>query len=148
DGRDVSKEIRQPFVTNLIHHIAGSPSVRKKMVQLQRKIARGGNTVAEGRDVGTIVFPNADKKFYLDADVQERAKRRLTEVKQNDNKITVEQIAAELNQRDYKDIKRAVSPLKRANDAIYIDTTNLTVEEVVKTLLEELGFLGSNIEQS
>lgn len=148
DGRDVSKEIRQPFVTNLIHHIACSPSVRKKMVQLQRKIARGGNTVAEGRDVGTIVFPNADKKFYLDADVQERAKRRLTEVKQNDNKITVEQIAAELNQRDYKDIKRAVSPLKRANDAIYIDTTNLTVEEVVKTLLEELGFLGSNIEQS
>ncbi|HHT9126026.1 MAG TPA: (d)CMP kinase [Candidatus Brocadiia bacterium] len=148
DGRDVSKEIRQPFVTNLIHHIAGSPSVRKKMVQLQRKIARGENTVAEGRDVGTIVFPNADKKFYLDADVQERAKRRLAEAKQNDNKITVEQIAAELNQRDYKDIKRAVSPLKRANDAIYIDTTNLTVEEVVKTLLEELGFLGSNIEQS
>lgn len=138
DGRDVSKEIRQPLVTSLVHHVAGSPSVRKKMVQLQRKIAQGGNTVVEGRDIGTIVFPNADKKFYLDADVQERAKRRFAELKQSNNEITVAQIAAELNQRDYKDIKRVVSPLKRADDAVYIDTTGLTVEDVVKTLLTYL----------
>ncbi len=141
DGRDVSKEIRRTIVTNLVHHIAGSPSVRKKMVRLQRKIAHGGNTVAEGRDIGTIVFPDADKKFYLDADVQERAKRRFAELKSNENvsgEITVAQVAAELNQRDYKDIKRAVSPLRRADDAVYIDTTNLTVEEVVKTLLRQV----------
>ncbi|HLG28866.1 MAG TPA: (d)CMP kinase, partial [Candidatus Brocadiales bacterium] len=141
DGRDVSKEIRRTIVTNLVHHIAGSPSVREKMVRLQRKIAYGGNTVAEGRDIGTIVFPDADKKFYLDADVQERAKRRFAELKSNENvsgEITVAQVSAELNQRDYKDIKRAVSPLRRADDAVYIDTTNLTVEEVVKTLLRQI----------
>ncbi len=141
DGRDVSKEIRRPIVTNLVHHIAGSPRVREKMVRLQRKIAHGGNTVAEGRDIGTIVFPDADKKFYLDADVQERAKRRFAELKPNENvsgEITVAQVATELNQRDYKDIKRAVSPLRRADDAVYIDTTNLTVEEVVKTLLRQI----------
>lgn len=135
DGRNVSSEIREPLVTSLVHHIAGSASIRKKMVQLQRKIALGGNTVAEGRDIGTIVFPDADKKFYLDADAQERAKRRFAELKQNDDEITVTQVAAELNQRDHKDIKRDVSPLRRADDAVYIDTTNLTVEEVVKTLL-------------
>lgn len=138
DGRNVSKEIRQPSVTNLVHHVAGSPSVRKKMVQLQRKIAQGGNAVVEGRDIGTIVFPDADKKFYLDADVGERAKRRFTELKQRDNEITVAHVTAELNQRDYKDIKRAVSPLKRADDAVYINTTGLTVEDVVKTLLTYL----------
>lgn len=135
DGQDVSKEIRQPSVTNLVHHIAGFPGVREKMVLLQRRIAGEGNTVAEGRDIGTIVFPNADKKFYLDADIQERAKRRFAEVKQNDNRITIAQVAAELNQRDYKDIKRTVSPLRQADDAIYINTTSLSVEEVVKTLL-------------
>ncbi len=138
DGRDVSDEIRQPSVTNLVHYIAGSSGVRKKMVRLQRKIAEGGNTVAEGRDIGTIVFPDADKKFYLDADVQERAKRRFAELRQNDNKITVAQVAAELNRRDDNDIKRTVSPLRRANDAVYINTTSLTAEEVVKILIKQV----------
>jgi cytidylate kinase len=135
DGRDVSNEIRQPLVTEHVHYIAGSPGVRKKMVQLQRKIGEGGNTVAEGRDIGTIVFPDADKKFYLDADVQERAKRRFAELKQDNNEVTVTQVAAELKQRDDRDINRDVSPLRRADDAIHIDTTSQTVGEVVETLL-------------
>lgn len=148
DGRDVSSEIRKPLVTDHVHFIAGSPGIRKKMVQFQRKIAQGGNTVAEGRDIGTIVFPDADTKFYLDADAQERAKRRFAEIKQNDDEVTVAQIAVELNQRDDKDIKRDVSPLRRADDAVYVDTTGLTVEEVVKTLLKHLpSFEKGNVKE-
>lgn len=135
DGEDVSLSVRTPEVTNNVKHIARVPGVRQEMVALQRAIGRRGGAVLEGRDIGTVVFPGADYKFYLDARVRERAIRRYKELSQLGQKVTLEEIEKDVVIRDESDMKRPVGALKQAHDAIYVDMTALTIDGVVDKLL-------------
>ena len=138
DDVNVTKEIRLPFVTENIHYISNNEFIRGKMVELQRRFAEGENIVAEGRDMGSVVFPDADKKIYLDADIEKRAERRYSELKAFDGKSKLFKVVEDLKQRDYQDLTRDVAPLKQVDDAFYLDTTRLTREEVVAILIEEI----------
>ncbi|MFQ5687837.1 MAG: (d)CMP kinase [Candidatus Scalindua sp.] len=138
DGVNVTREIRQPSITENIHHVSSLEFVRKKMVKLQRDVARGKDIVAEGRDMCTVVFPDADKKIYMDADIRERAKRRHSEIKTYGDKSDINNVVEDLNQRDHRDSTRQFAPLKRVPDAFYLDTTNLNAEEVVDILIKEI----------
>ena len=138
DGVNVTKEIRQTSITENIHHVSGLEFVRKKMVKLQRDFARGKDIVAEGRDMCTVVFPDADKKVYMDADIRERAKRRHSELETND-KSDINNVVEDISQRDHRDSTRQFAPLKRVPDAFYLDTTNLEAEGVVDILIKEIG---------
>ena len=131
---DVSAEIRGPAVSNAVSTVAALPHVREAMVPLQKGVAVDGGVVAEGRDIGTVVFPEADVKFYLDADPAERARRRADERGQGD----VESVQREIDARDRDDTRRAVAPLRAAADAVVIDTTALDLDEVVERLVTEV----------
>lgn len=144
DGRNVTKEIRSPAVTNNTHHISGKPGVRAMLVDLQRKIASKGYTVAEGRDIGTVVFPHAEKKFFLDASIEIRAKRRFRERETPDNENSLDSVIRDIELRDQRDTTRKESPLKISDDSIYIDTTNLTINEVIHRILKEVHPLIKN----
>jgi len=135
NGKDVTQRIRDIEVTNSVSFIAKVPGVREVMVQLQREFGRHNNIVVEGRDIGTVVFPNAEKKFYLDADFTERARRRIKELGETHSKLNEQEIATDLEKRDNQDLTRAVAPLKKAADAINIDTTPLSIEQVVDKIL-------------
>ncbi|MBU1124978.1 MAG: (d)CMP kinase [Candidatus Omnitrophica bacterium] len=135
DGRDVSIEIRQPQVTKYVSDIARIKEVREVMVELQRQLGKKGNVVLDGRDIGTVVFPDAKKKFYLDADFKERVNRRLKELQLIGTPVTFEDVAADLKNRDTIDSTREVAPLKKADDAISIDTTSMSIEAVVEKVL-------------
>lgn len=135
DGRDVSKEIREPRVAKFVSDIAKIKGVRILMLELQRKLGKEKNSVLDGRDIGTIVFPDAEKKFYIDAFPEERVNRRYKELKQAGQDITLEDVEIDLSNRDKIDSTREFAPLKKAKDAIYIDTTNLSIDEVVEKLL-------------
>jgi len=141
DGVNVTKEIRLPSVTNNIHYISDTPGVRQRMVKLQRKFASEGNTVAEGRDMGTVVFPQAERKFFLDADVEERARRRYVEFAPANKKISYNDVIKDIETRDRRDTTRNNSPLVKGDDAIYINTTKLSIEEVFGIILKELAFI-------
>lgn len=135
NGRDVSKTIREEEVTKMVSPVSVIPMVREKMLTLQRKMAEGKNIIMEGRDIGTVVFPNADVKIYLDASPEERARRR---VKQNQEKgidSTYEEVLRNIMDRDQRDLNREIAPLKQAEDAIYIDTSNMTIDEVVDKIV-------------
>ncbi|MDD4980544.1 MAG: (d)CMP kinase [Candidatus Omnitrophica bacterium] len=134
DREDVTAEIRQPRITRLVSDIAKIKEVRQVMLGLQRKLGEAENSVLDGRDIGTVVFPDADKKFYLDAQFSERVKRRHKELRESGQEITPEEVDADLRNRDTIDSTREFAPLKKADDAIYIDTTNLTIEEVVNKI--------------
>jgi cytidylate kinase len=108
------------------------------MVKLQRKLGESRDAVLDGRDIGTVVFPDAGKKFYIDADFQERVRRRYKELKGLGQEVTLADIEKDLHNRDTIDSTRAVAPLKQAPDAIYIDTTNMSIKEVVNKLLAEI----------
>ncbi|MDO8662572.1 MAG: (d)CMP kinase [Candidatus Omnitrophota bacterium] len=138
DGRDVSSAIRQPVITQFVSDIAKIGDVRKVMVGLQRKLGGQGDAVLDGRDIGTVVFPDAHKKFYVDADFKERVNRRYKEALGLGQNLTFEEVAEDLSNRDNIDSNRKVAPLKQADDAIYVDTTNLSIEEVVDKLLKEI----------
>ena len=139
DGKDVSKDIRTPELTGNVKFIARVPGVRAHMVELQRKVAsQGSGAVLEGRDIGTVVFPQAKNKFYLDASVDERAKRRCKELKEDGQSVDAEQIKRDILIRDESDKTRKVAPLKEAKDAVRIDTTNLSIEEVVDRIISML----------
>jgi len=132
DGIDVTGQIRAPEVTANAHYVASSVKVRDRLVQMQRQFAAGREkVVTEGRDQGTVVFPEADIKFYLTAEVAERARRRQAELGDKN----LEKIQRAIEERDKSDSSRKVAPLKPANDAIVLDTTGLTIEEVVERLL-------------
>ncbi|MCM8790854.1 MAG: (d)CMP kinase [Candidatus Omnitrophica bacterium] len=135
DGEDVSLDIRTPELTNKVKHVARIPSVRAEMVKQQRAIGERSGAVLEGRDIGTVVFPDAKFKFYLDADVEERARRRYKELVEANQKVEFEDIKKDVLLRDESDMKRDVGALKKAADAIFVDTTHLSVEEVVNRLL-------------
>jgi len=138
DARDVSREIREPVITKFVSDIAKIKEIREVMLQLQRELGKTKNSVLDGRDIGTVVFPDADKKFYLDADFKERAARRFKELKEMGQKITLQEIENDVSNRDTIDSTRKVAPLRKADDAIYIDTTKMTIAEVVNTLLEKI----------
>lgn len=138
DGKDVSKAIRQQSLTEKVSYVAKIPAVRTEMVKLQRRLAKSSKgAVLEGRDIGTVVFPNTKYKFYLDARVKKRIKRRFKELKTMGQEVMVEEIAKDINSRDRCDMTRSVAPLTRAKDAIYIDTTDFGVEEVVEKIAEK-----------
>ena len=139
DGRDVSQAIRTEELTNQVHYAARIPGVREQMVKRQRQIAIGRRVIAEGRDIGTVVFPDADRKFYLDASVQTRAQRRYKELKHKNQESDLEAIGEDIKIRDARDKGREIAPLKKAEDAVCIDTTDLTIDEVVNLIIEKLA---------
>jgi len=135
NGMDVTTRIRENDVTKSVSFIARAPRVRAIMVELQRAFSKNHNIVVEGRDIGTVVFPNAEKKFYLDADFKERAKRRIKELKETKPDTNEQEITQDLEYRDNQDLNRKVAPLKKAGDAVCIDTTPLNIEQVVDKIL-------------
>ena len=134
DGEDVTKEIRSKEVTLIVSPISSIVKVRELMVDIQRKIARGKDVVMEGRDITTVVFPNAKYKFYLDASIESRARRRYKENQEKGIDMTYEEVLDNIKKRDYNDMHKEVGSLTRTTDQIYIDTTNLTVADEVKII--------------
>lgn len=135
DKEDVSLEIRKPIVTQKVSSIAKIPGIRAQMVKLQREFGKKNDIVVEGRDIGTVVFPKAYKKFYLDADFSERIRRRMGDFKALGQDITIKEVEDDLRKRDHADMTRKVGPLKQAKDAILLDTTNLAIEQVIEKVL-------------
>ena len=136
DDIDVTVDIRKPEVTKRVCYIAKVGEVRECMVALQREMGKEGGVVLEGRDIGTVVFPNADRKIYLDAGIGERARRRYKELKEQGFGINVDEIEKKLRSRDEKDKGRKVAPLRVADGAIIIDTTHMNIEQVVEEILK------------
>ncbi len=136
DGKDVSLEIRQPRITQVVSDVSKIKGVRQVLVKMQRELGQKGNCVLEGRDIGTVVFPHAEKKFFIDATADVRVSRRFKELKGLNQDIAENDVAKDLSNRDKIDSTREVSPLRKAEDAIYIDTTKLSIEEVVSKMLE------------
>lgn len=138
DGTDVTQSIRTPEVTNAIKCLDGIPEVREKMVSLQRAIATQGSTVAEGRDMGTVVFPSAFAKFFVDASLEERTRRRAEELTQKNIPFNADELRAEINLRDENDRNRKVSPLRPATDAIIIDTSDMSLDEAQSEIIAHI----------
>jgi len=138
NGQDVSEEIREPRISNHVSTVAKVKEVRDCMVAHQRRMGEKGGVVLEGRDIGTVVFPHADIKFYVVANVQERARRRQIELKEMGIEVSLEKLVKDLGQRDFVDQSREVSPLKPAVDAIRIDSTNLTIQEKTDLALSHI----------
>lgn len=137
DGADVTDEIRTPEVTANARHAASAPKVRAKLVEMQRKLAaEKEKVVTEGRDQGTVAFPDAGVKFFLTADARTRAQRRQAEMPDADREQDIDQVRRAIEARDKSDRDREVGPLRPADDAIIVDTTGLTIEQVVRTLLD------------
>jgi CMP/dCMP kinase len=134
DGVDVSRQVRLPVVTQFVSDIAKIKGVRQVMLKLQRSLGEHGNAVVDGRDIGTVVFPGAERKFYLDADFKTRVNRRYKELTEAGQKIDLKDVESDLENRDKIDSTREVAPLKKADDAIYIDTTDMSIEEVVEKI--------------
>jgi len=136
DGQDVTEKIRTPEVTLAAARVSRLPEVRAKLVAVQRTCAVGRGVVMEGRDIGTVVFPNAALKVFLKADPEERARRRLRQDRKEGRSATLEQTAYEIGRRDQLDAERKISPLVAAPDAVQIDSTNLLADQVVEQILE------------
>ena len=135
DGVDVTAEIRTQEIGRLASDVSKFDFVRKKLTELQRKMAERGSVIMDGRDIGTEVLPNADVKIFLTASLDERARRRFDELKAKGQAVDFDAIKAEIAARDKQDSEREIAPLKQADDAALIDSTNLTVEEVVAQIL-------------
>ena len=131
DGEDVTKEIRSKEVTQIVSPISSIVEVRKNMVDLQRRLGNSNNVVMEGRDITTVVFPNAEYKFYLDATLEERAKRRFKEYQEKNIDMSYDEIYENIKNRDYNDMHKEVGSLMKTKEQYYIDSTNLTIDEVV-----------------
>jgi cytidylate kinase len=138
NGIDVTQKIRSDVVTDTVSYISSLDFIRKKMVELQRNISENKDIVAEGRDIGTIVFPNTKYKFYLDASIEERAHRRLYDQNSSSSTNDLSAMSEKIKKRDAYDSSRPVSPLKRADDAYYIDSTNMSITEVCNTILRRV----------
>ncbi len=138
DQDDVTEEIRKPEVTNNVSLVSSFPYVRSKMVELQQKAAQHGNIIMDGRDIGTVVLPNADLKIFLTAHLEERAKRRLKENKSKGKEIDMTKMISDIETRDIKDSTRKESPLRKAEDAVELDTTHLSIDEVVNEIIKKL----------
>lgn len=130
NGRDVSHDIRTPRVTAIVSDVAAIKEVRVKLVDLQREISRGKKVILDGRDIGTVVFPNAHLKVFLIASAEERANRRLKEYKEKGIEISFQEVLESIENRDHIDSTRKESPLKKAEDALEVDTSSKSIEEV------------------
>lgn len=139
DGNDVSSAIRENAVSKAASDISAVPCVRYKMVELQRGIASRCDTVLDGRDIGTFVLPNAEYKIFLTASAEERAKRRYAELKAKGSTLTLEQIKDDIVKRDYNDSHRTLAPLKKADDATEVDTTAMSIDDVVGRIYAIIG---------
>lgn len=138
DGEDVSDVIRTPEINRVVSDVSKIPELRREIVKQQRRIGENSSIVAEGRDVTTVVFPNADYKFFLTASVEERTKRRFAELKAKGIDCTLEGIQEEICARDAKDCSREHSPLRTAEDAIVVNTTNMTIDQVVDFVIGQI----------
>lgn len=145
DGEDVSGLIRTPEISRGASDISAIPDVRIKLAQIQRNIAHTSDVVMDGREIGSYVIPECENKFYVTASVDERARRRLLELKEKgrDSGMTVEDMAKDIAERDYNDSHRAFAPLLRLPEAILIDTTDLTIDEAVNAVLKNLKNIGA-----
>ena len=139
NGKDVSERIRDKDVTSVVSPISSIIKVREILVDLQRKMALGKNVIMEGRDITPVVFPKADYKFYLDASVEERANRRHKQNQEKGINMSYEEIIESIKARDYNDINKPIGNLKRTNDQIYIDSSNMSINEVVDKIINEIG---------
>ena len=138
DGEDVTEAIRSVDVTNNTFYVARTPGVRHVMVEWQRALGLQQSMVGDGRDLGTVVYPGAAYKFYLDADVNVRCQRRIDELKAKGQTVDEEALRKDLADRDQKDLTRKVGPLKKADDAIVIDSTDMTIDQVVETMARHI----------
>jgi cytidylate kinase len=134
DGRNVSQEIRSQEVNAHVSETAAVKEVREILVKKQKKIAEENKVVMDGRDITTVVLPDAEYKFYLTASIEERARRRYEELKSKNIEVDIEEIKNNIKERDKKDSQRKYSPLKKADDAVLIDSTNLSIEEVIEKI--------------
>lgn len=132
--RDISTAIRRPEVSQMASKVSAQPVVRQQLLSLQRELGEAGGVVMEGRDIGTVVFPNADVKFYLDASPEVRGRRRYTELQQEGVTTDLRETIQEMAERDRRDSRRVHAPLQQAKDAVFIDTTSLSLVEVVETM--------------
>ena len=135
DGADVTAEIRTPEISRLASDVSKFGFVRKKLTELQRKMAERGSVIMDGRDIGTEVLPNADVKIFLTASLDERARRRFEELKAKGQAADFDAVKAEIAARDKQDTEREIAPLRQAEDAVLVDSTNLTIEQVVAQIL-------------
>jgi cytidylate kinase len=145
NGRDVTRQISEPEVGDLASRLSSLAVVRRRLRELQRAAGRDGAVVMEGRDIGTVIFPDADFKFFLDADVEVRAERRHKELIAKGEAISRAQVLDQLRERDRRDRERELAPLKRADDAIVIDSTKLAVADVVARMREWIGAAQSGV---
>ena len=136
DGKDVSDEIRTPEASMMASAVSAKPPVRAFLLEMQRKLARENNVVMDGRDIGTVVLPNATVKIYLTASAQARAERRYKELLEKGSSVTFQEVYDDMVQRDYNDMNREIAPLKQADDAIVADTTKCDLEESLALLLK------------
>ena len=136
NGENVNAYLRTEAVGNMASVSSVVPEVRKKLVELQQKLARETDVVMDGRDIGTVVLPDADVKVYLTASVETRAKRRFLELQEKGESADLAKIAADIEDRDYRDMHRDISPLRQAEDATLVDSSNMTIDQVVERILE------------
>ena len=135
NGENVTAKLREEAVGNMASVSSAVPEVRGQLLALQRNLAQKENVVMDGRDIGTNILPHADTKIYLTASVETRANRRFLELEQKGVMCNMEDIAKDIEERDYRDMHRDIAPLRQAEDAIYVDSSNMTIEEVVKEIL-------------
>jgi len=138
DGEDVTEQIRSPQVTRLVSRVSSLRAVREAMVRDQRALGRDGGIVLEGRDIGTVVFPDAEVKFFLNANLDERVRRRLAELNAQGVEASEAELRREIQERDRMDSTRQESPLRKAPDAIELDTSSLSIEEQVRAVTEHV----------
>lgn len=136
NGEDVSSQIRTPEIDACVAKFSALKCVRDKMTPMQRKMGQKANIIMEGRDIGTTVFPDANIKFYLDASLEERAKRRYRQDKEKGLQVTYQEVLESIRQRHELETKREIAPLRQAEDAIYIDSSHMTIEEVVEKICQ------------
>ena len=134
NGENITSMLRTEEVGNMASKTSAIPEVRAKLLELQRSLAREKDVIMDGRDIGTNILPNADVKIYLTASVETRAKRRYNELVEKGESCNLEEIAADIEERDKRDMTRAIAPLKQAEDAILVDSSDMTIEEVVNTI--------------
>ncbi len=138
DGQVISDRIRTQEISRQASDCSALAMVRRRLVQLQRKMGAQKSVIMDGRDIGTVVFPDAEYKFFITAAPEERARRRFAELMAKGSETTFDQVLADINQRDYNDTHREVDPLRKAEDAVEIDTTDMTIEEVVEYICKEM----------
>lgn len=136
NGKDITTRLRNEEVGNMASVTSAIPEVRKKLLELQQNLAKTQDVIMDGRDIGTCVLPDADVKIYLTASVETRAKRRYQELLEKGEPCNLEEIAHDIEERDNRDMNREIAPLKQADDAVLVDSSDMTIEEVVQTIVD------------